>query len=191
MSKKYTIKIPSKCQKCDKKDNCEFVKTILKKPFDITGILINCKAFYSVFCELEKRCRVPFHNPEEMEKYRKKTDEDKEAFLTPAMVTNGILSAELALKALVFLENGTFECTHKINKLLESLPEVHKDALTRLLKEKTHNNDQTLKYNLDVISNFFVDWRYSFQHETIGYSNFLPGFIHIVYDYVFDVYKGN
>lgn len=40
MSKKYTIRIPSKCQKCDKKDNCEFVKTILKKPFDITGIQI-------------------------------------------------------------------------------------------------------------------------------------------------------
>ena len=99
------------------------------------------------------------------------------------MVTNGVLAAELALKALVLRETGTFDCIHYLDKLFYALPDNHRDALSSLIKEKAHQNDATLKTNLETISNFFQEWRYFFQRESIGYSNCLTEFIHIVCDY--------
>lgn len=181
--RKYEIKEPRKCKSCDKASDCEYLKLLFQKPFDASGVLLDCKAFYIVFCELEERCRVPFGDPEKMKRYHEETDTGKRLFLTPAMVTNGVLAAELALKALTLKETGTFDCTHNIDELFYALPDPHQTALSASLKEKTHQNNVTLKINLETISNFFVDWRYFFERESIGYSNFLPEFLHIVCDY--------
>lgn len=180
--KKYEIKQPKRCQSCDKAADCEFLKTLFQKPYDASGVLLDCKAFYTVFCELEERCHIP-DDPEEKKQYHEESDAGKRPFLTPAMVTNGVLAAELALKALILRETGNFDCIHYLDKLFYSLPDNHREALSSLIKEKAHQNDATLKTNLELISNFFVDWRYFFQFEAIGFSNFLPEFIHIVCDY--------
>lgn len=185
-TKKYEIKRPDRCQRCDKASECEYLKLLFQKPYDSSGVILDCKAFYIVFCELEERERIPFNDPEKMKQYHEETDAGKRPYLTPAMVTNGVLAAELALKALTLKETGNFDCIHEIDKLFYALPEEHKTALSAFLKEKTHQNDATLKSNLEIISNFFVQWRYSFQSEAIGYSNFLPEFIHIVCDYAID-----
>ncbi len=182
MPKKYEIKQPKMCQTCDKAAACEFLKLLYQKPYDASGILLDCKAFYIVFCELEERCRIP-DDPEKERRYYEESDAEKRPYLTPAMVTNGGLAAELALKALTLKETGTFDCIHDLDKLFYALPEEHRKALSSLIKEKSRQNDATLKKNLETISNFFVDWRYFFQFEAIGYSNFLPEFIHIVCDY--------
>lgn len=186
MPKKYQIKKPSKCPSCDKASKCEYLKRLFQKPFDASGIILDCKAFYIVFCELEERCRIPFGDSEKMKQYEEETEAGKRLYLIPATVTNGVLAAELALKALTLKETGTFDCIHEIDKLYYALPEKHKTSLSALLKEKTHQNDETLKINLGMIGNFFVEWRYSFQSEAIGYSNFLTEFIHIVCDYAID-----
>ena len=179
---KYEIKQPKMCQTCDKAADCEFLKLLFQKPYDASGVLLDCKAFYIVFCELEERCRIP-DDPEEKKRYHEESDAGKRPYLTPAMVTNGVLAAELALKALTLKETGTFDCIHDLDKLFYALPEEHRETLSSLIKEKSYQNDATLKRNLETISNFFVDWRYFFQFEAIGYSNFLPEFIHIVCDY--------
>lgn len=181
--KKYEIKQPKRCQSCDKAADCNFLKLLFQKPYDASGVLLDCKAFYIVFCELEERCRVPFGDPEKMKQYQEETDAGNRPFLTPAMVTNGVLAAELALKALILRETGTFDCIHFLDKLFYVLPDNHREALTSLIKDKAHQNDATLKTNLETISNFFQEWRYFFQRESIGYSNFLTEFIHIVCDY--------
>lgn len=181
--KKFEIKQPQKCQACDKADDCEFLKLLFQKPFDASGVLLDCKAFYTVFCELEERCRIPHGDPEEMQHFEDDYLTGKRPFLIPAMVTNGVLAAELALKALTLKETGTFDCIHDLDKLFYALPEEHKTALSTQLKEKYHENDATLKANLETISNFFQDWRYFFERETISYNNFLPEFIHIVCDF--------
>lgn len=186
MPKKYEIKKPNKCYSCDKESDCEYLKQLFQKPYDASGISLDCKAFYIVFCELEDRCRIPFDDPTQMEQYLEETDAGKRPYLKPALVTNGVLAAELALKALTLKETGAFDCIHEIDKLFYALPENHKTALSALLKEKAHQNDETLKINLETISNFFVQWRYFFQSEAIGYSNFLLQFIHIVCDYAID-----
>ena len=98
-------------------------------------------------------------------------------------MTNGILAAELALKALTLKETGTFDRIHDIDKLFYALPDIHKAALSKLIKEKAHQNDATLKSNLEGIANFFVEWRYFFTQDAIGYSGFLNEFIHIVCNY--------
>ena len=181
--KKYEIQQPKKCQSCDKAADCDFPKCLFQKPYDASGVLLDCKAFYMVFCELEEHCRVPFDDPEKMQKYYEETEAGKRPLLEPAMVTNGVIAAELALKALTLKETGTFDCIHDLDKLFYNLPDNRRDTLSSLIKEKAHQNDATLKTNLETISNFFREWRYFFQHEAIGYSNFLTDFIHIVCDY--------
>lgn len=191
MPRKYEIKQPEKCQNCDKSGNCEFLKSLLQKPFDVSGVLLDCKAFYTVFYELEERCRIPHGDPEKMQQYEDDYLTGKRPYLTPAMVTNGVLAAELALKALILRETGTFDCIHYLDKLFYSLPDNHREALSSLIKEKAHQSDATLKSNLETISNFFQEWRYFFQREAIGYSNFLLEFIHIVCDYAIAEIESN
>lgn len=188
--KKCEIKQPKRCQSCDNATDCEFLKLLYQKPYDASGVLLDCKAFYIVFCELEERCRIP-DDPEEKKRYHEESDAGKRPFLTPAMVTNGVLAAELALKALILRETGTFDCIHYLDKLFYALPEAHKTALSSLIKEKSRQNDATLKKNLETISLFFHKWRYFFQHETVGYSNFLLEFIHIVCDYAIAELESN
>ena len=189
--KKYEIKQPKRCQSCEKAADCDFLKLLFQKPYDASGVLLDCKAFYIVFCELEERCRVPFGDTEKMKQYHEETDAGNRPFLTPAMVTNGVLAAELALKALILRETGTFDCIHYLDKLFYSLPDNHREALSSVIKEKAHQNDATLKSNLETISNFFQEWRYFFQRESIGYSNFLLEFIHIVCDYAIAEIESN
>lgn len=155
------------------------------------GILLDCKAFYFVFCDLEERCRIPWNDPVKMQKYDEDYINGKRPFLNPALVTNGILAAELALKYLTKLETGSFEYTHNIDKLFYSLPQVHRDCLSTMIKEKAHQNDKTLKTNLETIKNFFMDWRYFFQFDALGYSGFLNDFVHIVCDYAIDTAQRN
>ena len=190
MPKKYEIKQPKKCQSCDNAADCEFPKLLFQKPYDASGVLLDCKAFYIVFCALEKRCRIP-HDPEEEKRYHEEADAGRHPYLTPAMVTNGVLAAELAMKALTLKETGAFDCIHDLDKLFYALPEKHKMALSSLIKEKAHQNDATLKTNLETISNFFQEWRYFFQRESIGYSNSLLEFIHIVCDYAIAELESN
>ena len=190
MPKKYEIKQPKRCQSCDNAADCDFLKLLFQKPYDASGVLLDCKAFYIVFCELEKCCRIP-HDPEKEKRYHEEADAGRRPYLTPAMVTNGVLAAELAMKALTLKETGTFDCIHDLDKLFYALPEKHKMALSSLIKEKAHQNDATLKTNLETISNFFQEWRYFFQRESIGYSNFLLEFTHIVCDYAIAELESN
>ena len=155
------------------------------------GILLDCKAFYFVFCDLEERCRIPWNDPEKMLKFDKDNKEGKRPFLVPALVTNGILAVELALKYLTKLETGSFEYTHNIDKLFYTLPQVHRDNLSTIIKEKAHQNDETLKINLETIKNYFVDWRYYFQFSIIEYTGFLNDFIHNVCDYAIETARRN
>ena len=180
--KKYEIKQPKRCQSCDNAADCDFLKLLFQKPYDASGVLLDCKAFYIVFCELEERCRIP-DDPEEEKRYHEESDAGRRPYLTPAMVTNGVLAAELALKALILREAGTFDCIHDLDKLFYALPEEHRETLSSLIKEKSHQNDATLKTNLKTIGNFFQEWRYFYESESMGYSNFLTEFIHIICDY--------
>lgn len=185
MPRKFELKPLNSCQSCDIASDCELLKHLFQKPYDASGVLLDCKAFYIVFCELEERCRIP-DDPEGKKRYHEESDAENRPFLTPAMVTNGVLAAELALKALILRETGTFDCIHYLDKLFYALPDNHRDVLSSLIKEKAHQNDATLKTNLETISNFFQKWRYLFESESVGYSNFLPEFIHIVCDYAFE-----
>ena len=86
-AKKYEIKALQRCGECDKAQDCKYLKFLHEKPYDASGVLLACKAFYTVFCELEERCRIP-DDPEERARYHEESDAGKRPFLTPAMVTN-------------------------------------------------------------------------------------------------------
>lgn len=152
----------------------------VKKTAD--GLFINCQGFYHVFCELEKEEKSRIGNSEDIER-------ERGIFLAPAMITNGVLSTELALKFLICEETIDYPATHRINDLFECLPDKHRQSLSKILKDRTHQNDSSLKKCIDQISDAFVQWRYSNEHASLGYSGFLMDFIHIVFGYAGDVYN--
>lgn len=184
--KQYRIKEPEKCLNCDKKDDCVFLEKLHQKPFDASGVILDCKSFYTVFCMLENQYRIPFGDAEKMKQYHKESDTGKRPFIIPALVTNGMLAVELALKALTLKETGTFDCIHRIDKLIIALPDVHRTELFEQIKRKAHQNEETLKVNLETISNYFEEWRYFFQAYIIEYSTFLTDFVHAVCDYAIE-----
>ena len=53
------------------------------------------------------------------------------------------MAAELALKFLIFKEQGAYECIHNLQRLFEQLPDCHKDALTEILYKQAHQNEET------------------------------------------------
>jgi hypothetical protein len=44
-------------------------------------------------------------------------------------------------------------------------------------------NENTFDDNIKMISNIFVDFRYFFEHEGVGYTVFFNELVHIVCDY--------
>ena len=78
--------------------------------------------------------------------------------LTSPLVVNGALAAELALKFLIFKEVESYECIHNLQLLFEQLPDCHKNALTEIICEQAHQDDETLKFNLTNISRLFEDF---------------------------------
>lgn len=178
-----TFTLKKKCEHCPKKDDC--IKG--DKVSTAKEILIDCEAFYYVFKELEKFETYPRLDGD-VEKHKQDMIEYEEKhkgvpMLTPPLIANGTLAAELALKFLVFKENGEYECGHHLQFLFNQLTEPHKTVLIERICNEAHQNETTLTENLNNISKLFEDFRYFYEHEILGYSNFLNDFIHIVCDY--------
>ncbi|MBD5146273.1 MAG: HEPN domain-containing protein [Ruminococcus sp.] len=172
-----------KCKTCKDKDNCNKIN----KNFTFKIILMDCEGFYYIFKELEKFVHFPTLTGD-IEKYEQKLLEYEKKHenipdLNSQMVVNGTLAVELALKSLLFKENGEFECIHNLEELFGQLPEPHKSILTDKIYKEAHQNAETMASNLSNISNLFEKFRYVFECDIIGYSNFLNNFIHIVCDY--------
>ena len=157
------------------------------KDFTAKEILIDCEGFYYVFKKLEIFEAYPRLDGD-VEKHKQDMAEYEERhkgvpLLTPPLVANGTLAAELALKYLVFKEKGEYECSHQLQFLFNQLTEPHKNALIERICKEAHQNETTLTENLNNISNLFEDFRYAFGKEQLGFSNFFNDFVHIVCDY--------
>lgn len=157
------------------------------KDFTAKEILIDCEGFYYVFKKLEVFEACPRFDGD-VEKHKQDMAEYEERHkgvphLTPPLVVNGTLATELALKYLVFKEKGEYECSHQLQFLFNQLTEPHKTVLTERICKEAHQNETTLTENLNDISNLFEDFRYFYEHSTLGYSNFWNDFVHIVCDY--------
>lgn len=172
-----------KCHNCEHLEQCHNANHLLTAK----GIIIDCESFYYIFKELEKFEKMPIL-VEDIEKDRAAFHayERKHGgipYLVPPLVVNGALAVELALKFLIFKENGKFDCIHNLQYLFEQLPDCHKIPLTEMICKHAHQTEETLKILLPNISNLFEDFRYFFEKEHIAYTNFFNEFIHIVCDY--------
>lgn len=173
-----------KCATCEQFEQCHNRNNIL------TGrqMVVVCEGFYYLFKRLEEFDKLPAFG-ESIEKNQEFMDEYERQHegipsLRSPLVVNGALAAELALKFLIFMEKGSYECIHNLQHLFEQLPNCHKDVLTEMIYKQAHQNKETLKVNLANIANLFEDFRYSFGKEQLGYSGFFYEFVHIVCDYV-------
>lgn len=173
----------NKCKECEKKDEC----TKSNQKLTAYGILLDCEGFYYVFSNLEKIEERPKIS-NDIEQNRKEIDEyiqkrENIPFLTPPLVTNGALALELAMKFLIFYENKKFECGHNLAVLFSQIPEVHRKVLMRKIYQEMFQNEITFNDNIRNIANIFTDYRYFFEHESIGYSSFFTDLVHLVCDY--------
>ena len=172
-----------KCVACEHLEQCRNSDNSLT----IKIMVLECESFYYLFKQLEEFQKLPTlgenkeKNLETIDDYTKRHEGIPS--LTSPLVVNGALAVELALKFLIFKEMGSYECIHNLQHLFEQLPDCHKNALTEIICEQAHQNEETLKFNLANISNLFEDFRYSFGKEQLGYSGFFYEFVHIVCDY--------
>ena len=172
-----------KCENCDNKDKCTHNDQIITA----FSILLDCEGFYYVFRKLEKLDEKP-KLCSDVEKLKKEMEEYEKAhenipFLSPPLVTNGALALELAMKFLIFKENKEFECGHNLEVLFSQIPDVHSKLLKEKIYKEAHQNEETFNANIKNIANLFMDYRYFFEHESVGYSNFFTDLVHIVCDY--------
>lgn len=175
--------IQEKCLDCKQLEQCKRNDQSLTAK----GIVLDCEGFYYVFKKLEQFEQRPRFDGD-LEKYEDAITAYAERImsvpsLSPALVVNGALAVELALKFLIFKENGEFDCIHNLQKLFEQLPTCHKSTLSEIIYQQAHQNEETLRINLPNIANLFEDYRYFFGKEHVGYSNFFNDFVHIVCDY--------
>ena len=66
---------------------------------------------------------------------------------------------------------------------------VCSQLLINELKDKAHQSDDTIRFNLNQINNHFQDWLYFYEKDAIGYTGFMTDFIHIVCDYALGIGK--
>ena len=187
MAKRIFTRIPFTPQ--EKCHNCEYLEQCCNGNRSLTTkeIIINCEGFYYIFKELEKFEKIPIlvgnieKDREAFLAYAQR--HDGIPFLSPPLVVNGALAAELALKFLIFREDGEFDCIHNLQRLFELLPDCHRIPLSEIICKQAHQNEETLKSNLSGIANLFEDFRYFLGKESVGFSNFFNEFVHIVCDY--------
>jgi len=179
----YHLLFRKKCLDCKQLEQCNRNNQSLTAK----GIVLDCEGFYYVFKKLEQFEQRPKFDGN-LEAYENEITIFEEQhmgvpYLSPALVVNGALAAELALKLLIFKENGEFDCIHNLQKLFEQLPTCHKSTLSEIIYQQAHQNKETLRINLSNIANLFEDYRYFFGKGSIGYTNFFNDFVHITCDY--------
>lgn len=154
---------------------------------DAPGALVASRSFYYVFKRLSKIDQWPQFNEDEGA-YRKAVEafeiggESTPLFILP-IVVNGSISAELALKSLLLFRTGAYPKGHNLEKLFNALADADRVPLSKAIKTKAHQNDDTLQLNLEQIANSFVDWRYYFERQSIEITGFFNQFIEIVCEY--------
>ena len=166
MAKERIFKI-NKCKRCHKK-NVDFACYACTANI----ILLDCKAFYKLFCNLEKYI---FNSSAQYE-------EDVSLYSIPAVV-NGALAAELAIKFLILRDGSGFELTHNLENLFNALPKQDKKLISEKIITVSAQNNKTLNENIHRISNIFNEYRYFFQEDHVGCTNFFCEFVNIVCNY--------
>lgn len=147
-----------KCDVCEHLEQCRNSDNSLT----IKRMALEWESFYYFFKQLEECEKLPTlsenkdKNIEAIDDYIKRREGIPT--LTSPLVVNGALAVELALKFLIFKEMGSYECIHNLKCLFEQMPGCHKNALTEIICEQAHQDDETLKFNLTNISRLFEDF---------------------------------
>ena len=119
-----------------------------------TEILVyQAKSFYNAYIALEQI---------------QQADENPLHYFVP-MVVNGAFSIEITLKAILAKNNVVYENEHNLLVLFQLLPESFQRELFDHLVEKAPEYLDAKKCHdeLILISNAFVDWRYSFEGKPV------------------------
>ena len=162
-----------KCAVCEHLEQCRNSDNSLT----IKRMVLEWESFYYFFKQLEECEKLPTlsenkdKNIEAIDDYIKRREGIPT--LTSPLVVNGALAVELALKFLIFKEMGSYECIHNLKCLFEQMPGCHKNALTEIICEQAHQDDETLKFNLTNISRLFEDFDILLEKNILDIQIFL------------------
>lgn len=140
------------------------------------------------FSKIEEKTRMPIIEGDSEKHWKEHYEWIKRQGQLPGLITspkvvNGAIACELALKYLTLKETATFEQIHDLAKLFHSLPQQHKEALLKEIYPRLHQNEGTFEFCLNQISDSFVKWRYPFERDVVGTTDFFDGFVSIVCEY--------
>lgn len=175
------------CDECQQSDSCQEIT--------LHGILVDCKAFYYVYCWLVQENQIPIHDGNqknfeaEMESYLKR--QLGRPFLQIPQWTNGAFASELALKFLFALEGKSYGNIHNLKDLFYNLPEIHKVELLNRIKTQANQSERTLEIQLSNFSNAFAQSRYFFEYGSFGFSGLFDSFVKIICEYTFEFDEAN
>lgn len=185
MEKKIFRKCPTPniaCNECQWSDSCQGTT--------LYCLLVDCKAFYYVYCWLAQENQMPVHDGSqekfeaEIECYLEK--QLRRPFLRIPQWTNGAFAAELALKFLFAREDKSYVNIHNLKDLFYNLPEIHKLELLNRIKTQAHQTEKTLEIQLSDFSDAFVKSRYFFEYGSFGFSGLFDSFVKIVCEYALE-----
>lgn len=175
------------CSKCNavSPDCVECRKQLM--PSVSAMILTSCRGYYQIFKQLEPiQIRL---NSDEMtsmseDELVRKIDESSMYF--GPMIVNGAFACEMALKYLIAKE-GRLAHGHSLKILFDDLPKCDKSTLYSLLVKNGHQqNENSVDKQIELLSNHFVRWRYSYEYMP-ACNNFFNSFVHTVCDYVISI----
>ncbi len=95
-------------------------------------------------------------------------------------IVNRAFACEVYLKALLCHKKITFDRIHKLEELWSKVPLAEQEEV-KTETQKLMGFDETMTWDdaLSNISNAFVDWRYSYEHDT---KSIYIGFLHAFCD---------
>ena len=168
----------SACAECGMNSDCS-LQTCYQ-------ILVACKGFYYTYRLLLSDTRDPIFvrtAKERKEKLESNANKGDQPPLMYAIVANGAMAAELALKYLAFHEHHEFAQSHKLDVLLAGLAVKDREAIQSEFELRTGVSMGVFKKSLEGFSNAFNEARYFFSYGNKGISFHFDDFVRIVCEY--------
>lgn len=139
------------------------------------ALVYEAKSFYNAYIALEQIQNVP----------------DYGLLLAIPILVNGAFSVELTLKAILTKEKIRYEKEHNLYSLFSLLPiQIQEQIWNYMLTKSPEFGDAKVRReNLMLISDAFVDWRYSYEKALVPAINsrFLSAFANAAIFVMFDL----
>lgn len=155
-------------------------------------ILVASKGFFYTYELLLKDSAYPWFvrsQEERARRLRESVDKLDQPSLLHAIVVNGSMATELALKYLTYRDAREFVQTHRLDLLLNNLPSKDRQEILSRLEKRAGMSEEVCEKAIAIFSNAFTEARYFFSPgNNKGISFLFDDFVRVVHEYAIEVF---